>query len=131
MAHESLQDSPLITSLRELATDVSDLLRKEIRLVKAEVTEALASGVKAGAWIAVAGFLALVAMLLVVQALVFAVASLGINLHWASLIVAAVLGGLAAGAFFYGRSLAQSLPTPTRTRRQIHADITAMREHLT
>jgi hypothetical protein len=131
MAYESLQDSLLITTLRDLATDVSDLLRKEIRLAKAEVTEAVAGRVKAGVWIVVAGLLGLVALLLVMQALVFGIASLGIGLHWASLIVAAVLGGLAAGAFLYGRSLANASPTPTRTRRQINADITAMREHLT
>jgi hypothetical protein len=131
MAHESLQDSPLITTLRDLATDVSDLLRKEIRLAKAEVTEAVADRVKAGVWIMAAGLLGIVAMLLVVQALVFGIASFGIDLHWASLIVAAVLGGLAAGAFFYGRSIADASPTPARTRRQINADITAMREHLT
>jgi hypothetical protein len=131
MAHESLQDSPLITTLRDLATDVSDLLRKEIRLAKAEVTEAVADRVKAGVWIMAAGLLGIVAMLLVVQALVFGIASFGIDLHWASLIVAAVLGGLAAGAFFYGQSIADASPTPARTRRQINADITAMREHLT
>jgi len=131
MAHESLQDSPLITTLRALAADVSDLLRKEVRLAKAEVTETIAGRVKAGVWMAVAGLLALVAMLLVVQALVFGIASLGVDLHWASLIVAAVLGGLAAGAFFYGRSTANASPTPTRTRRQINADIAAMREQLT
>jgi hypothetical protein len=49
---------------------------------------------------------------------------------WASLIVGAVLGLLAAGAFFYGRSLAGSL-TPNRTMQQINRDITAVREQLT
>jgi hypothetical protein len=131
MAHESLQGSPLITALRDLAADVSDLLRKEIRLAKAEVTEAVAGRLKAGVWMVVAGLLGIIALLLVAQALVFGIASFGIGLHWASLIVAAVLGGLAAGAFFYGRWVANTSPTPTRTRRQINADITAMREHLT
>jgi hypothetical protein len=131
MAREALQDSPLITALRDLATDVSDLLRKEIRLAKAEVTEAIAGRVRAGVWMVGAGLLGLVALLLLVQALVFGIASLGIGLHWASLIVAALLGGLAAGSFFYGRSFANASTAPTRTSRQINADITAIREHLT
>jgi hypothetical protein len=121
----------LITALRDLATDVSDLLRKEIRLAKAEMTQAVAGRLQAAVWIVAAGLLGLVALLLVVQALVFGIASLGIGLHWASLIVAALLGALAAGSFFYGRSLANASTAPTRTSRQINADITAIREHLT
>jgi len=131
MAHEALQDSPLIRTLKDLFADLSDLVRKEVRLARAEVAEAVAGGVHAGIWMAAGGLLALITVLLVVQAIVFGIASLGIGLHWASLIVAAVLAAAAAAAFFYGRSLAKGSLTPRRTLRQINDDIGAVREQLT
>jgi uncharacterized membrane protein YqjE len=131
MAYEALQDSPLIRTLKDLFADLSDLVRKEVRLAKAEVAETVAGGVQAGIWMAVAGFLALIAVLLLVQAIVFGIASFGIGLHWASLIVAVVLAAIAAGAFFYGRSLAKGSLTPKRTLKQINEDIGAVREQLT
>lgn len=130
MAHEAIKDSTLIKALGDLFTDLSDLVRKEIRLARAEMTEAVSSGVQAGAWMAAAGLLALIVALLLVQAAVFAIASLGLALHWACLIVAAVLAAAAAGAFFYGRSLARGRLTPRKTLKQINRDIGTAREQL-
>lgn len=129
MAHEAIRDTTLIKALGDLFTDLSDLVRKEVRLARVEMAEAVSSGVQAGVWMAAAGLLAFIVALLLVQAAIFAIASLGLALYWACLIVAAVLAAAAAGAFLYGRSLARGV-TPRRTLKQINRDIGTAREQL-
>jgi len=131
MAGESLTDSALLKGLKDLFADLADLVKKEVRLARAEVTAAISSAVQAGIWMAAAGLLGLIAALLLIQAIVFGIASLGVGVGWASLIVAVVLAALAAGAFFYGRSLAKGSVAPKRTLRQVNQDIGAVREQLT
>jgi hypothetical protein len=131
MAGESLKDSALLKTLKDLFADLADLVKKEVRLARAEVTAAISAAVQAGVWMAAAGLLGLIAALFLLQAIVFGIASLGIGVGWASLIVAVLLGAAAAGAFFYGRSLAKGSVAPKRTLRQINEDIGAVREQLT
>jgi hypothetical protein len=131
MASEAHGDLTIASVLKDLFADLSDLVKKEVRLARAEMSEAVKSGLQAGVWMAAAGVLAFVTALLVIQAIVFGLASLGLGVGWASLIVAALLGAAAAGAFFYGRSLARGSLTPNRTMRQINRDITAVREQIT
>ena len=86
---------------------------------------------KASVWMVAAGFLGLIAALLVIQAIVFAIASFGLALHWACLLVAAVLAAGAAAAFYHGRSLAEEPLLPERSIQQITRDIKTAREQLT
>jgi hypothetical protein len=129
MAHDGVKNTTLFSALGDLFSDLSDLIQKEVRLARAEVSERIASGVRASVWMGVAGLLALVAFLLLVQAVVFGIASFGIGLHWSSLIVAVVIGLAAGGAYFYGRSQADL--TPKRIIRQINQDVSVVREQLT
>jgi uncharacterized membrane protein YqjE len=134
MAHDTLntlRNSGVARALTDLFADLSDLLQKEIRLAKAEVMEKIASRLRAGVWMVVAVVLGLVAGLLAVQAAVFAVASFGVPLHWACLLVAAVIAAGAAAAFYHGRSVAEETFLPTRTARQISQDIETAKEQLT
>jgi uncharacterized membrane protein YdjX (TVP38/TMEM64 family) len=128
MAHD-LRNSGLVQALTDLFADLADLLRKELQLAKTEIIEKIASRLRAGVWMVVAGALGMVAALLVVEAAVFAIANFGVALHWSCLIVAAVLA--AAAAFFQGRSAAQDELLPTRTARQISQDIRTAKEQLT
>jgi uncharacterized protein YacL len=130
MAHD-LRNSGLVQALSDLLGDLADLLRKELQLAKTEITEKIVSRLRASVWMVVAGVLGMVAALLLVEAAVFAIASLGIALHWSCLIVAAVLAAAAAAAFFQGRSEAQDELLPTRTARQISQDIRTVKEQLT
>jgi hypothetical protein len=125
-----IRDTPVVQATRDLLTDVSDLFRKELRLAQAEMRQAAVKAAQAGAWMAVAGIAALIVVLLLVQAAIFAIASLGLALHWATLIVAAILAAVAAAAFFYGRSLARDGLAPKRTVNQINRDIATVREQL-
>ncbi len=127
MAHEALKDTTLVTTLKELYADASDLLRKEMRLAKAELSERINAGVQAGVWMAAAGLMGLIAFFFVIQAIVFGIASLGLAMHWSCLIVAVVLAIVAAALFFYGRSNARETLRPSRVIDQIEKDIRTVR----
>jgi uncharacterized protein YacL len=130
MAHD-LRNSGLVQALTDLFGDLADLLRKELKLAKAEITEKIASRLRASVWMVVAGALGLLAALLLVEAAVFAIASFGIALHWSCLIVAALFAAAAGVAFFQGRAQAQDELLPTRSARQISQDIRTAKEQLT
>jgi hypothetical protein len=131
MAHDALQDTALLRGLAELFADFSDFVQKEFRLARAEVLHKLSVQLNAGIWLIAAGFMAVLAVLLIIEAIVFAIASAGLALHWSCLVVAAVLALAAAGTFFYARSrlTAEDL-APTRTARQLSEAMTAAKEHL-
>jgi hypothetical protein len=130
MAHDSIRNSALVRTVGDVLGDVSDLVQKEIRLARAEFAAKLTSGVEASLWMVVAALLGLVAALLVIEAIVFALASFGLAIYWACLLVAAVLAGGGAAAFAYGRSAAREMLVPARGIRQINEDIRTAKEQL-
>lgn len=131
MALDRLQHSGLAQAFTDLLADLGDLLQKEMQLAKVEVTEKITSRLKASIWMVGAGLLALIAGLLVIEAAVFAIASFGLALHWACLVVAGVLAAGALAAFYYGRSVADDDLLPKRSARQISQDIRTAKEQLT
>jgi hypothetical protein len=131
MPADNLKNSTLTRALSDAVADVADLFQKEMRLARAEVVDKVSTRLRAGAWMAAAGGLGLIAVLLVVQALVFGVASFGIALHWSCLIVAALFAVGAAGTFLWGRAASQDPLAPTRTIAQIKRDIATTKEQLT
>jgi uncharacterized membrane protein YgcG len=131
MAHERLRNSGLAQALTDLLADLADLLRKELQLAKTEITEKITSRLRASVWMVVAGVVGMVAALLLVEAVVFALASFGLALHWSCLLVAAVLAAGAAAAFYHGRSIAEDELLPTRTVKQVTQDIKTAKEQLT
>jgi Putative Actinobacterial Holin-X, holin superfamily III len=131
MAYEQLKSSTLTRSLSDVISDLSDLFQKEMRLARAEMSAKISTKLQAGIWMGAAGLLGLIALLVLIEALVFGIASFGIALHWSCLIVAAVLGAGAAAAFFRGRANAQEELTPSRTINQVKQDIAVTKEKLT
>ncbi len=131
MAHERLKDAALPHALSEVVGDLADLFQKELRLAKAEIFSKISTKFNAGIWMSIAGVLALMAAFIVLQAIIFAIASFGIAMHWACLIVAAALAAVAAIAFLKGRADAQEAITPHRTVHQIKRDISTAKEQLT
>jgi hypothetical protein len=132
MAYDALRHSDLVRAVPELLANLSDLMQKELRLARAEITSGLTSGLQAGVWLAVAALLALIAAGLVAEGIVFAIASFGIALHWSCFLVAmlfAVLGGL---SFYHGRnSVAGEDLAATRTVRQFNETMKTTKEQLT
>ena len=131
MPFDGIRNSALVRTLADVLEDLPDLLQKEMRLAQAEFTEKIKNGVQASMWMMVAGLLGLVTFFILIQAAIFAIASLGLALHWASVIVAAVVGGCAAAAFLYGRSTMPNTLVPTRSVSQVNEDIRTVKEQLT
>jgi len=131
MPFDGIRNSALVRTLADLLEALPDLFRKEIRLAQAEFGEKIKDGVKASVWMIVAGFLAVIAFLILIEAVIFGIASLGLALHWSCLIVAAVIGGVAAGSFFYGRSTLPDTLVPVRSTHEISEDIRTVKEKLT
>jgi len=130
MALERIKDAALPHVVSNVVADLADLFQKEMRLARAELSAKITTKLQAGVWMSVAGVLCLIAALLVVQAAVFGIASYGIGLHWAALIVAGVVAALAAVSFFKGRADAKEELAPTRTINQVKRDIATAKEHL-
>jgi hypothetical protein len=128
---DALRNSEVTRALSDLLADLSDLVQKEIRLAKAEIGEKITSRLQASVWMAAAGFIGVVAMLLVVEAAVFGLVAYGLRPYWACLLMAVVLAAGAAAAFFHGRSMANQELTPTRTVKQVSEDIRIAKEQLT
>jgi Putative Actinobacterial Holin-X, holin superfamily III len=131
MAHDTLRNSGLVRALTDLLADLSDLVQKEFRLARAEVTEKISARLQASGWMVAAGLLGLIAALLIVEATALAIASYGLALHWACLLVAAILAAAGAAVFYHGRSLADEELLPTRSVRQVTRDIATAKEQLT
>jgi hypothetical protein len=124
MAHDRLKNATLPQALSEVVADLADLFQKELRLAKAEISAKISTKLSAGIWMSAAGVLALMAGFIVLQAIIFAIASYG-------MIVAGGLAAFAAIAFLKGRADAREDLTPGRTINQIKQDISTAKEQLT
>lgn len=131
MAHEQLRLSTTVRALADVVGDFTDLLQKEVQLARAELSDNLSAKLQGGVWIGIAAALAGLAVLFCLQALVFGLASYGVALHWAFLIVSSGTAILAGLAFFIGRVDAGRSLLPQRTLNQLQQDVIRSKEHLT
>lgn len=128
---QDLKNTALPRALAAVIGDLVDLIQKELRLARAEFSEKLGSKIRAGLWLSVAGALAFVALLAVVEALIFGLAArFNLAIHWSCLLVAGALAASAALAFVIGREKAKADLTPERTIYQFKQDIAAAKEQL-
>jgi hypothetical protein len=126
------QYSSLPNAFSRVITDLADLMQKEMRLARAELSEKLSLTIRAGVWMSVAAALAIVAALLVVQSCVLGLsAASGIALHWSSLIVAAVLAAAGGVAFAKGKADVPEQLAPDRALNQVKEDIAVAKEQFT
>ena len=126
------EQSSLPNAFSKVITDLADLIQKEVRLARAELSEKLSITFRAGIWMSAAALLCIVAVLLVVQASVLALsAATGIALHWSSLIIAAVLAAAAGAALTKGRADVPNQIAPDRAISQVKQDIAAAKEQFT
>ena len=131
MAYERLKQTTLPQILTDVITDVADLVQKELRLARAELSSNVASKLHAGVWMGLGIAFGLIALMLVVQGLVFGIASYGIAIHWSCLIVSGTLLVVAALLFLKGRADAEGNLLPTTTMNEIGRDISLAKEQLT
>jgi len=126
---EHAKNSALPRVLADVVGDLADLVQKEMRLAKVELTEKISTKLRGGVWLGAAAGLGLIASLFVLQGIVFGIATFGIALHWSCLIVAGVLAIAGAAAYAKGSADAREDLTPTRTIRQVKHDIATAKEH--
>ena len=126
----ALGKTVLARSLADVLSDISDLLAKQIQLAKSEIMANIGRGVRAAVWAGAAAFLFLLAAVMAIEALVFGIASTGIALHWACLLVAALLVVIGAALLLYARSAAANALVPERSIRQVNKDISVAKEQL-
>jgi len=116
--------------ISDTLSDFSDLIKKEVDLAKAEMADKISTKVMGGVWIGIAGFVGLLGLFVVIQAIIFAIASFGIAMYWSCLIVAAGLFVIAGGLFLYGRHDANEDLVPTRSVRQLKRDVATAKEQM-
>jgi membrane protein implicated in regulation of membrane protease activity len=97
--------------------DMSSLVRSEIELAKAEVKSEVTSAVKGGGMLGAAGFLGVVAFILLSIAAAYGLTALGMHPGWAFLIVAVVYLLVAGLIAFVGVKALKSIKPPERSIR--------------
>ena len=123
----SLGDRSLVDLVSRLVEDLSDLVRKESQLVRAEMSEKVASVGRAGGMLAAGAALLLGAYLSLLAVVVLALAKV-MDPIWASLIVAvatAVGGFLLIKAAI--RKMAPAELAPNRSAEQLRKDVSMVR----
>lgn len=115
--------------LSDVMANVSALVRSEVDLARAEMSEnANRAGVALG-MIAGAAIIALVALNVLAAALVTALAEAGLNAGWAAMIVGLALAAIAFVMMNKGASdLKLSSLAPTRTAKNVRRDATSIKE---
>lgn len=113
--------------LGQLGGDIAGLVRKEVELVRAEISEKLSAAGKAVADIAAGGLLLVAALLVLLQALVLALSKI-MDPIWASLLVGACVAGVGYVLVRAGmKAISLKGLTPDRTARQLKKDADLMK----
>ena len=111
----------------DASRDVSEIVRHEVALAKAELKVDVRNGALAGGLFGVAGYLVFVASILLFIAAAYGLVAAGLP-AWASfLIVAGVLVLLAAVLALVGRGRTKKIGPPERTIRSTKQALAAVR----
>lgn len=109
--------------------NVSSLVRNEVDLARAEISENISKAGIAIGLIAAAGLIAMVALNVLAAAIVAGLTEAGLNAGWAALIVGVALGVIAFILLSKGRSdLKLTSLAPTRTARNVQRDARAVKD---
>ena len=121
MAIEPLQEEPTIGRLiKDAQTDLSTLVRKEIELAKSELKVSVTAGGMGIALFAVAGFLLVLAVIMLSVAIAYFINwnGEGLSLHWAFLIVFGFYVLVAGILAFVGIRKLKKVKAPERAIEQ-------------
>ena len=117
--------------ISDALTHMSSLVRKEVDLARAEISENMTRAMVAIGLLVGAVVMALVALIVLAGALVAAIAELGIDEGWAALIVGVLFAIVAAIMASKGANdLKASSLAPTRTAENLRKDKDAVKESL-
>ena len=131
MMHESFGRVSAASLIAETFQDLSDLLRKEMRLASAEMSSAVTTSLRASVMMVLGGALLLMALLFALGGLALIIAGLGFTLHEASFMVAG--GLLLVGLMLFLPARAQMRAdrlAPSRTIGQLREAIRTAKEQM-
>ena len=121
---EELRERPVGELMKELAQETSTLVRQELDLAKAEMTQ---KGKRAGVGVGIVGAAGVVALLALGALTAFFILALdGALANWlAALVVALAYGAIAAGLYFAGKEKVQEAgsPVPEQTVETLKEDV--------
>ena len=131
MTHESFGRVSAASLIADTFNDLSDLLRKEMRLASAEMSSAVTTSLRASVMMLVGGALMFMALLFALGGLALVIAGLGFTLHEAAFMVA---GGLVViGLILFLPARAQMRAdrlAPARTVGQFREAIRTAKEQM-
>ena len=117
------------TLLSDALTNVSSLMRNEVDLARAELSENIDRAGGALGYIVAAVVIAIVALSVLAAALVAGLTAAGIQPAWAALIVGVALTIIAFSLSAKGlKDLKLSNIAPTRTAKNLRRDVNAIKE---
>jgi len=131
MTHDTFGRASASGLIADTFNDLSDLLRKEMRLASAEMTLSVTTSIRAAVMMAVGGALMLMALLIALGGLVLVVVTYGFDLHVASFMVAGGLAVIGLILFLSARAqLRSGRLAPARSLGQMREAIRTTMEHL-
>jgi uncharacterized membrane protein YqjE len=130
--HEVRNDTrPMSTLISDALRQLSQLMRNELALAKAEVSENARNAVRGGVMIGVAAVVALPALFVLMLSLAALLVELGL-VPWLAYLITAAVGFVIAGILAaVGMSrLRADMLMPNRTINQLHRDAATMKAHM-
>lgn len=114
-----------------LSSDLSLLMRQEMALAKAEMSQKASTAAKAGGKVAAGGLLAYVGALALTAALIAGLAAIGVAVWLSALIVGIVYAAVGFAIAKSGlNALREAPPTPARTVQTLRDDVNWAKEQL-
>lgn len=130
-AHQQDTSRSATSLITDALTHMSSLVRKEVDLARAEISENASRAMVAIGLLVGAVVMALVALIVLAGALTAAIAELGVEEGWAALIVAVLFAVIAAIMASKGANdLKATSLAPTRTAENLRKDRDAVKESL-
>jgi len=124
-------DGPKSTGemMTDILGNVSNLVRNETDLARAEIGESLAKAKSSIGSMALALVLAITGLNLIAAALVALLVWLGLPPHWASAALGSVILGIAFALFVSAKSALNQIGfMPTRAAQSVSRDVAAIKE---
>lgn len=122
-------DRPLSEIVKDLGNDLTRLVRGEIALLKSELQHNLTKIGAGAGLLGGAGVIGLFALEFLLLAVMFGLAAAGVSLWLSALILAVLLGAVAAVLAFSGKKNVQNASVaPTETIEQVRTDAAVIKD---
>jgi L-lactate permease len=132
MQQTNTTDRSLGDLFGDLARETGDLVRKEVALARAEMTQKAGRAARDIGFLAVGGLVLYAGVLAIVAAIIIALASIGVPAWLSALLVGVVIAGVGAALIQNGlKALKREDLAPKQTIEQIKEDAEWVKEQVT